>query len=778
MKLINIHNRRFFSRMRMALISVLTLIAMSHSSALSLEASKKERAENQVNKGAEKLSGVIKHRSVIGQPIIGRHSGGSINGFAGILYAIPQPPRVESVPITVGIEDSLYEYQIHASDANGDEILFTVMNGPAGLSVNENGLISWTPSQENVGINSVQIAVYDDRSDSTIHSWSIEVSNQNDPPTIALPDTLVIFDEDSSVTISFIPFISDSESVVADLLLSADSILIIEINNETKSVTISGLPDSSGLFRVEFTLTDPENLSSKDTTTIVISPVNDAPIVSGIPDITFLEDSTFTIDLDRFVTDVDNDSSEMTWSVKISVDTIEVIEESKAEETNAKPGIFESDSRLRMILNIEKNLKIVNIEKSSLKSDRFGNLREKSVFTQNTVSKQKKISEVSVRAVTFRSRNTSSAEAAIVQYSSEGDALDSLTVSIDSVSHVATFSTPANYFASNISVVFSATDPGGLSGSDSSTVNVSSVNDAPVLAGIPDIEFNEDDSLVIHFEDWFEFVNDEDNADSTLIWSIITSDSDSISVIVEGDSVLFNAPENWFAIDRDTITVTVRDSAIESSIRVAVHVLPVNDAPSLSSLPDTLTFGIDTTLVIDISDLEIDIDDPDSLLEWHAEFKNQGDSLLFFNILGDSIIEITSEFEGIGEDTLILTVTDTSGASDTTSIFVQVTLPVGVEDEFTALPEKFELFQNYPNPFNPTTTIRYALPVRSDVTLRIYNLMGQEVLRITHDEMRAGYHEERWHGLNQSGRNVASGIYIYRIQAGDFTETKKMLLLK
>jgi len=781
MKLKHIHKRKLFSRIRTTIVSVFTLIVMCHNSALSLEVSNKAikaGTEGQANISAEAIAGPIKLRGVIGQPIIGRYSGGAIHGFACIIYAIPQPPRIESVPIRIAVEDSLYEYQIRASDANGDKILFVVVDAPSGLNVNTDGLISWTPSQVNVGINEVQIAVYDDRGDSTIHSWSIEVSNLNDAPTIVLPDTLVIFDEDSSVTLSFVPFISDSESVVADLILTADSTLNIRIDNKTKSVTISGLPDSSGLFRVEFSISDPENLSSSDTTLIIISAVNDAPIVAGIPDITFLEDSTFSLDLDKFVTDVDNDTSEMTWSVDISVDTTEVSEQMKAEESDGKPGIFDLESRLGMLFNIGKGLKNSNIEKALIKSDRFRNLKDQSVFTEKPDNEQARKSEVFDKDVTYRSRNTSSTDAVIVQYSSEGKALDSLMVSIDSVSHVATFSTPANYFASNISIIFSATDPGGLSGSDSSTVNIKAVNDAPVLAGIPDIVFNEDDSLLIHFEEWFDFVHDEDNADSTLLWSIGTSDSDSISVIVEGDSALFKAPANWFAIDRDTITVTVRDSAFESSVRVAVHVLPVNDAPSLSNFPDTLTFGFDRTLVIDISDLEIDIDDPDSLLVWHAEFKNHGDSLLFFDILGDSIIEISSGFEGISEDTLLLTVTDTSGASDSTAIFVQVTLPVGVDDGFDALPEKFELFQNYPNPFNPTTTIRYALPVRSDVTLRIYNLMGQEVLRITHEEVRAGYHEERWNGVNQSGKKVASGIYIYRLRAGKFTETKKMLLLK
>ena len=178
MELLKRHKRNIFSRMRTAVISVLTLIAMSHSSALSLEASNKTRGDKQINNSAERFAGPINHIGVIGQPIIGRHSGGTVIGFAGLIYAIPQPPRVESVPITDGVEDSLYEYQILASDANGDEILYAVVNGPSGLTVSADGLVSWTPSQEHVGVNDVQIAVYDDRSDGTIHSWSIEVKTK------------------------------------------------------------------------------------------------------------------------------------------------------------------------------------------------------------------------------------------------------------------------------------------------------------------------------------------------------------------------------------------------------------------------------------------------------------------------------------------------------------------------------------------------------------------------------------------------------------------------
>ncbi|MCH7820248.1 MAG: T9SS type A sorting domain-containing protein [Candidatus Marinimicrobia bacterium] len=94
------------------------------------------------------------------------------------------------------------------------------------------------------------------------------------------------------------------------------------------------------------------------------------------------------------------------------------------------------------------------------------------------------------------------------------------------------------------------------------------------------------------------------------------------------------------------------------------------------------------------------------------------------------------------------------------------------------VPQKFTLFQNYPNPFNPVTLIRYGLPTASDVSLIIYNLNGQEVIRWESSDQMPGFYERKWNGTNKHGISISSGIYLYRLQAGDFVQTKKMVLLK
>ena len=89
------------------------------------------------------------------------------------------------------------------------------------------------------------------------------------------------------------------------------------------------------------------------------------------------------------------------------------------------------------------------------------------------------------------------------------------------------------------------------------------------------------------------------------------------------------------------------------------------------------------------------------------------------------------------------------------------------------LPSSFRLKQNYPNPFNPETYITYALPKAGEVSLVVFDLRGRMVAQLVNGLMLAGYHSTNW-----DASRFASGIYFYRLQAGDLVQTRKMLLLK
>ncbi len=106
--------------------------------------------------------------------------------------------------------------------------------------------------------------------------------------------------------------------------------------------------------------------------------------------------------------------------------------------------------------------------------------------------------------------------------------------------------------------------------------------------------------------------------------------------------------------------------------------------------------------------------------------------------------------------------------------FVDTELP-----ELQTIPTSFELEQNFPNPFNPATTIRYGLSIDSRVTLKIFNLLGEEITSLVNNEpQKAGFHIAIWNGKNRGGQTVASGIYVYQLQAENFVMSKKMAFLK
>ena len=109
---------------------------------------------------------------------------------------------------------------------------------------------------------------------------------------------------------------------------------------------------------------------------------------------------------------------------------------------------------------------------------------------------------------------------------------------------------------------------------------------------------------------------------------------------------------------------------------------------------------------------------------------------------------------------------------------VSVTLEfVGIADG-DAIPETYAVHQTYPNPFNPVTTLRYDLPEDGLVNITVYDMMGRAISTLVNEHQTAGYRSTQWNATNDAGSPLSAGMYLYTIQAGDFRQTRKMLLLK
>ncbi len=124
--------------------------------------------------------------------------------------------------------------------------------------------------------------------------------------------------------------------------------------------------------------------------------------------------------------------------------------------------------------------------------------------------------------------------------------------------------------------------------------------------------------------------------------------------------------------------------------------------------------------------------------------------------------------------TLIDTDFDTYTRTSVSANEVQINKDI----DLTGVPDKMMLVANYPNPFNPSTTISYGLNEDANVSIMIYNALGQEVTTLVNAQQTKGFHSVVWNGRDNSGNQVTSGIYFYRMITGNFVEVKKMLLNK
>jgi hypothetical protein len=308
-----------------------------------------------------------------------------------------------------------------------------------------------------------------------------------------------------------------------------------------------------------------------------------------------------------------------------------------------------------------------------------------------------------------------------------------------------------------------------LSDSDAATFTVNAVNDPPQIVGeLPPLQFNEDDSLVAPVTMLYEFVEDPDNPDTSLIYMLKPGNFITVE-LGEGIATL-RAPANWFG--SDTLELKVSDGELADSALVYVTVASINDAPMYVDLPDTVRIVHSQDTVMTMNNHVEDVDSPLNSLVW--AFAVSDDALNYeFN---QETTELTiTAMNYLDEVTLYLTVTDDSSASTIDSLVVKVVADAMALEDMTmfGVPKEYRLDQNYPNPFNPNTKIRFGLPKAGVVTVELYNILGQRVVTILNEHKIAGYHV-----IDFNASHLPSGIYFYRINSSNFNDVKKMVLLK
>jgi hypothetical protein len=201
---------------------------------------------------------------------------------------------------------------------------------------------------------------------------------------------------------------------------------------------------------------------------------------------------------------------------------------------------------------------------------------------------------------------------------------------------------------------------------------------------------------------------------------------------------------------------------------------------------ETITLSIDADVEVQAVQLDFEVTGnvsnltATSLIDGIQVFSGEANGLFkvgLFDLHGMAMIPASSSeiasvtYGGDGRIELLNSIAIARGGGKLTT-----TVNKGSGDEI--IPRGFSLSQNFPNPFNPTTQINFTLPAASLVRLDVYNTVGQKVSTLANEHMAAGTHTVSWNGRTSNGEPAASGVYFYRISAGDFTESRKMLLMK
>jgi len=245
------------------------------------------------------------------------------------------------------------------------------------------------------------------------------------------------------------------------------------------------------------------------------------------------------------------------------------------------------------------------------------------------------------------------------------------------------------------------------------------------------------------------------------------------------------------AYDSDVYVVeatTLADSTGDNDAVMTYRIIANMDEGSFESDPAS-GYSVDNIAPGLVAGLEANVSDGVVHLSWTVSEANdlshyvvyRGNSLDFTADEGSMIGETTDpgfadDVTELGDYYYVVTVVDIHENESDPSDAVNVTLLSLVDVH--GLPEEYALHQNYPNPFNPTTTLRYDLPEDATVSVVIYDMMGRQVRTLVSGQASAGYHSTMWNATNDLGSSISAGVYIYTIQAGEFRQTKKMVLLK
>jgi len=647
------------------------------------------------------------------------------------------------------VDEDNADSEISWSVSSTTNITVTITDRVAEISVNDP---DWN------GGETVTFTAEDTAGATDSDQVTFSVTAVNDAPVVSNIPNQEIAEGESFADITLDNYVVDVDDADGAINWSASSStnITVTITDRVAEISVND-PDWNGSETVTFTAEDTSGATDSDEVTFRVTAVNDAPVVSNITNKVIAEGGSFAeIILDNYVADADDADSEISWSASSTTNITVTITDRVAEVNVNDP---EWNGRETVTFTAE---------------DPSGASDSDAVrFTVTAVNDAPAILGIPDQII---DEGDSFIPISLDNFVSDPDDADSVMIWIATTAtniivsitdRIAEITVKDEEWNGADSVIFTVTDTSGLFSRDTVRFEVIAVNDPPVISSIMPWSFFEDDSLIYSVDSLYNYVTDVDTPDSLLL--VDFKPGKYVSLSFDLIKVVAMAPLNWNG--EDTLIVYVSDGEHEDSSMVRIVVNPINDAPSFVNMPDTIHFVNTNDTVLVMKDYVEDVDLPRDSLRW--EFSADSDSLTIgFDHQTSNLMLSAPGF--VGAVNLICKVADDSSAQIVDTIVVKVDQMTTLDEQlFSGLPTQFIMNQNFPNPFNPVTTIQFGMKHSGDVTIDVYNILGQNVATVWKGYKPAGYHKVQF-----NAENLATGMYLYRMQTRDFIEIRKMIILK
>lgn len=596
----------------------------------------------------------------------------------------------------------------------------------------------------------------------------------NDEPVVSQIPGQTIQEGGSFNSINLDDYVTDPDNADSEITWTAtgQSQLIVTIINRVATIQTPNA-DWFGSETITFKATDPGGKFDSKSAVFAVTAVNDAPVVTQIPNQTINQGSPFEpISLNDYVSDADHSDSEITWSHNATELIVDINNSTKV-ATITVPHDTWSGSE---IITFTATDPLGGTDETSA-TFTVGDFNEPPVVVQindQTINENGTFSAIYLDYHVNDPDNDDSE----ITWSWRGNE----SFLFQNNQHILTVAVPDSEWAGTEIVTFIASDPGGKKDSCITIFKVIPINDPPQFKTISDFYFAEDETLRVRRSELLSMVEDIDSPLETLQFQFTNMIYIHYYVEQGTNDLMLYADPNWFGAESSIFQVIDdKGGADFQTVNLVVQSSP--DSPQAFNLisPMGLPFP----------------ENPDSIkFMWgKSNDPDPGETVTYQWSLSQDVLfsHVMDQYNNLTDSVFVFRPNSLANgtyywrviAQDPTGRFTQCS-NVGVFSVGTASvarldgqqPNEYALLPNFPNPFNPETQITFQIPKNCHVRLSIYNSLGQLIKTLFEGELAGGSYTKIWHAVDQQGKQVTSGVYIFQLETEEYTEVRKMLYIQ